>query len=54
MPPDEIVEAVDVSRHSAFGVFPGLPGDGPDQFGLDGFEKSLDDGVVIAIALAAH
>jgi len=45
MPPDKIVEAVDVSRHSAFGLFPGLPSDGPDQFGFDGFEESLDGGV---------
>jgi len=43
VPPDRIVEPVDVSGHRVLGLAAGLPGDWPDQFGLDGLEESFDD-----------
>ena len=39
---DRIVEPVDVSGHRVLGLAAGLPGDRPDQFGLDGLEERLD------------
>ena len=42
---DRIVEPVDVSGHRVLGLAAGLPGDRPDQFGLDGLEERLDGSV---------
>ena len=49
-----IIEDVDVFEEGDFDVPAGLPASAPDQFGLEGFEKVLDGGVIIAIAFAAH
>ena len=51
---DRIVEPVDVSGHRVLGLAAGLPGDRPDQFGLDGLEERLDHSVVVAVALSTH
>ena len=53
MPSDGgIVEPVDISGQSAFGLAARLPRDRPDQF--ERLEERLDDGVVVAVSLAAH
>ena len=47
MPPDGVIEPVDVSGDGVFGLLPGLPGDRPDQLRLDGLEEgpfSIDQG----------
>ena len=49
VPPDRIVEPVDVSSHRVLGLAAGLPGDRPDQLGLDGLEERLDHSVVVAV-----
>ena len=49
-----IVEAVDVFEEGDFDLSAGRPVAAPDHFGLEGFEKALDGGVIIAIAFAAH
>ena len=54
VPPDRIVEPVDVSSHRVLGLAAGLPGDRPDQLGLDGLEERLDHSVVVAVALSTH
>ena len=54
MPPDRVIEPVDVSGDGVFGLLAGLPGDRPDQFRLDGFEERLDHRVVIAVPSPAH
>ena len=51
---DRIVEPVDVSGHRVLGLAAGLPGDLPDQFGLDSLEERLDHSVVVAVALSTH
>jgi len=51
---DGYIEAVDVLKDGGFGLAAGFPCPAPDQFGLDGFEERLDNGIVIAIALATH
>ena len=48
------MEAVDVLKDGGFCLAAGFPNPAPDQLGLDGLEERLDNGVVIAIALAAH
>ena len=54
MPPDGVIEPVDVSGDGVFGLLTGLPRDRPDQLRLDGLEERLDHRVVVAITLAAH
>jgi hypothetical protein len=54
MPSARIIEAVDVSNDGGFGLAAGFPCPALDQLGLDGFEELLDNGIVIAIALATH
>ena len=54
MPSARVIEAVDVLKDGGFGLAAGFPCPAPDQLGLDGFEERLDNGIVIAIALATH
>ena len=54
MPSARVIKAVDVLKDGRFGLATGFPCPAPDQFGLDGFEERLDNGIVIAIALATH
>ena len=54
MPPHGVVEAVDVAGNGLLGILPGLEARAPDELRLEGFEEGLDDGVIIAIALARH
>jgi len=54
MPAARVIEAVDVLKDAGFGLASGFPRPAPDQLGLDGLEERLNNGVVIAIALAAH
>jgi CRISPR/Cas system-associated endonuclease Cas3-HD len=49
-----VVEAVDVLEEGLISLVSGgsiLP---PDQFGFQGLEESLDSGIVVTVALAAH
>lgn len=43
MPPDGVIEPVDVSGDGVFCLVAGLPRDWPDQLGLDGFEEREED-----------
>ena len=54
MPSARVIEAVDILKDAGFGLVAGFPCPAPDQFGLDGFEECLDNGIVITIALATH
>ena len=54
MPPDGVTKPVDVSGDGVFGLLAGLPGDGPDQLRLDGFEEGLDHCGVVAVPAPAH
>ncbi len=45
MPSARVIEAVDVLKDGGFGLAAGLPCPAPDQFGLDGFEERLDNGI---------
>ena len=54
MPSARVIEAVDILKDASFGLVAGFPCPAPDQFGLDGFEECLDNGIVITIALATH
>ena len=53
MPTGRVIEAVDVLEDDGFGFAAGCPRPAPDQFGLDGLEERLDNGVIIVLALAA-
>ena len=53
MPAGRVLEAVDVLEDDGFGFAAGCPRPAPDQFGLDGLEERLDNGVITALALAA-
>jgi hypothetical protein len=39
------MEAVDVLKDCGFCLAAGFPGPAPDQFGLDGLEERLDNGI---------
>ena len=54
MAPDGVIEPVDVSGDSVFGLSACLPRDRPDQLRLDGLEERLDHRVVIAVPAPAH
>ena len=54
MPAAWVIEAADVLKDAGFGLATCFPIPAPDQLGLNGLEESLDNGVVITIALAAH
>lgn len=54
MAPTGVVEPVDVLEHGSLSLTPLWPFLPPDELSLQGFEESLDGGVVIAIALATH
>ena len=54
MPPARFIEAVGVLKDAGFGLAACSPWPAPDQLGLDGLKKRLDNGVTLAIALAAH
>ena len=54
MPTTRVVEAVDVFESGHFDLSAGLPVSAPDHFCLEGFEKTLDSCVVIAVAFPAH
>ena len=45
MPAARIIEAVDVLKDAGFGLAASFPIPAPDQFGLDGFEERLDNGI---------
>jgi hypothetical protein len=45
VPSARIVEAVDVLKDRGFGLAAGFPRPAPDQFGLDGFEERVDNGI---------
>ena len=45
MPAARIIEVVDVLKDAGCGLATGFPNPAPDQFGLDGFEERLDNGV---------
>jgi len=44
-----VIEAVDILEDDGFGLATGLPRPAPDEFGFDGLEERLDNGVVMAI-----
>jgi hypothetical protein len=54
MPAARVIDAVDLSKDGGFCLATGFPRPAPNQLGLDGFEKRLDNGIVITIALNAH
>jgi hypothetical protein len=41
-------------KDGGFALAAGFPCPAPYQFGPDGFEECLDNGIVITIALATH
>ena len=47
----DVVESVDVVEEHLSDMITGRPSMPPDQFGFEGFEESLDGGVVLAIGL---
>ena len=49
-----VVKAVDILMDGNLGVSAGLPAVSPDQLCFYGFEKCFDNGIVIAVSLAAH
>jgi len=49
MPAAWVIEAVDILEDDGFGLATGLPRPAPDEFGFDGLEERLDNGVVMAI-----
>lgn len=53
MPPDGVMEPVDVSGDGVFGLLAGLPGDRLDQLRLDGLEERLDHCIVVAVPALA-
>ena len=54
MSPDGVIEPVDVSGDGVFSLLAGLPGDRPDQLGLDGLEEGFHHRVVVAVPAPAH
>jgi hypothetical protein len=48
MPSARVIEAVDVLEDAGFGLAAGFPCPAPYQFGLDGFEERLDNGIVVS------
>jgi hypothetical protein len=45
MPVARVIEAIAVLEDGGFGLAAGFPRPAPDQFGLDGLEERLDNGV---------
>jgi hypothetical protein len=45
MPSSRLIEAVDVLEDAGFGLAAGSLNPVPDQFGPDGFEEFLDNGI---------
>ncbi|GBQ33881.1 hypothetical protein AA12717_4174 [Gluconacetobacter sacchari DSM 12717] len=54
MAPDRIVETVDVTADSILGILSGQEDRPPNEFGFQGFEEGLDNGIVVTISLAGH
>jgi hypothetical protein len=54
MPAARVIDAVDVLKYAGFGLATCFLIPAPEKFGLGGLEERLDNGVDIAIALAAH
>lgn len=54
MPPDRVIEPVNVSGDGVFGLLAGLPRDRPDQLRLDGLEERFHHRVVVAVPTPAH
>ena len=54
VPPLPVVVHLDVVEQCQAGVFPRGIGLVMNQFGLEGPEKTLDDGVVVSVARATH
>jgi hypothetical protein len=45
MPAARVIEAIDVLKDGGFGLAAGFPCSAPDQFGLEGLEERLDNGI---------
>jgi hypothetical protein len=45
MPSARVIEAVDILKDACFSLAAGFPCPAPDQFGLDGLEERLDNGI---------
>lgn len=54
MPPDGIIEPVDVSGDGVFSLPAGLPCNRPDELRLDGLKERLDHRVIVAIPTPSH
>ena len=54
MPPDGVIEPVDVSGDGVLGLLAGLPCDLPDQLRLDGLEERFHHRVIVAVPAPAH
>lgn len=54
MPASGIVECVDIFEQVDFDLSAGLPDMPPDEFGFQGLEEALYDGIIEAISLARH
>ena len=54
MPPDGVIEPVDVSGDGVFGLLAGLPCNWPDQLRLDGLEERFHHRIVLAVSAPAH
>ena len=54
MPPDGVIEPVDVSGDGVFGLLAGLPCNRPDQLRLDGLEERFHHRVVVAVSAPTH
>ena len=54
MTSDGVVTAVDVTANRLLGLGSGLEDGAPDQFGFQGLEEGLDNGIVEAIAFPGH
>ena len=54
MPASWIVEAIDVFEQCYFHLSVGLPCATPYELSLQGFEKGLDNCIIVAISFPAH
>ena len=50
VPPDGVIEPVDVSGHGIFGLLTGLSGDRPDQIRPGGLDERLDHRVIVGVS----
>src|ERR1700690_941445 len=54
VPPDGIVEPVNVAANGLVGFLAGVEDGPPDELGFQGLEERFHHGVVVAISLAGH